>query len=69
MTLPRCPTCEKRFDPKQSAAMPFCSDRCRQIDLARWLDEKIGMPWTPEDAADEAEAVSVPRLLPGEEGE
>jgi len=24
--------------------MPFCSDRCRLIDLGRWLDEKQGLP-------------------------
>ena len=28
----RCPICEKQFDPATSPAMPFCSDRCRQID-------------------------------------
>jgi endogenous inhibitor of DNA gyrase (YacG/DUF329 family) len=24
--------------------MPFCSERCRQIDLGRWLKEEIAMP-------------------------
>jgi len=24
--------------------MPFCSDRCRQIDLGRWLREKYSVP-------------------------
>jgi endogenous inhibitor of DNA gyrase (YacG/DUF329 family) len=24
--------------------MPFCSDRCRQIDLGRWLSEKYALP-------------------------
>jgi uncharacterized protein len=23
--------------------MPFCSDRCRLIDLGRWLEEGYGM--------------------------
>lgn len=40
----RCPTCEKEFDPTQSAALPFCSERCRTIDLGRWLDEAYGIP-------------------------
>lgn len=53
MTLPRCPTCEKPFDPAKSVAMPFCSPRCRQIDLALWLDEKHGVPWDAEDEADQ----------------
>lgn len=24
--------------------MPFCSDRCRLIDLGRWLHEEYSMP-------------------------
>jgi endogenous inhibitor of DNA gyrase (YacG/DUF329 family) len=23
---------------------PFCSERCKLIDLGRWLDEEIGIP-------------------------
>ena len=44
MALVRCPTCDKAFDPNSSTAMPFCSPRCRQIDLGRWLKEEISMP-------------------------
>jgi endogenous inhibitor of DNA gyrase (YacG/DUF329 family) len=44
MTQVRCPTCDQPFDPQHSRALPFCSDRCRQIDLNRWLKEEIGMP-------------------------
>ena len=40
----RCPICEKQFDPGASLAMPFCSDRCRQIDLGRWLGERYSVP-------------------------
>ena len=40
----RCPICEKPFDPAHSPAMPFCSDRCRQIDLGRWLREVYSVP-------------------------
>ena len=29
--------------------MPFCSERCRQIDLGRWLDEGYGLPWERPD--------------------
>jgi endogenous inhibitor of DNA gyrase (YacG/DUF329 family) len=24
--------------------MPFCSERCRRIDLNRWLTEEISIP-------------------------
>ena len=29
-----CPICQKPADPKYR---PFCSSRCADIDLARWL--------------------------------
>ena len=44
MALVHCPTCDQPFDPQASRAMPFCSDRCRRIDLNRWLKEEIAMP-------------------------
>ncbi len=40
----KCPICERRFDVEDSKAMPFCSERCRQVDLGRWLNEDYGMP-------------------------
>jgi endogenous inhibitor of DNA gyrase (YacG/DUF329 family) len=57
MSLIRCPICEKRFDPGQSPAMPFCSERCRQIDLGRWLREAYSVP--VERNPDEAESDQV----------
>lgn len=35
----KCPVCKKEADPKSPFA-PFCSDRCRLIDLANWADGK-----------------------------
>jgi len=29
--------------------MPFCSERCRLIDLGRWLDERNTMPLEPDE--------------------
>lgn len=49
----RCPTCGKSFDAEASLAMPFCSPRCKQIDLGRWLDERIGIPVKRADSEDE----------------
>jgi len=40
----RCPICENEFDPAASPAMPFCSRRCQQIDLGRWLREVYSVP-------------------------
>jgi endogenous inhibitor of DNA gyrase (YacG/DUF329 family) len=49
----RCPTCDREFDPKLSPALPFCSERCRTIDLGRWLDENYRLPVVPDPEADE----------------
>jgi endogenous inhibitor of DNA gyrase (YacG/DUF329 family) len=49
----RCPTCEREFSPTETTAMPFCSERCRLIDLGRWLDEAISLPVVPDPDADE----------------
>jgi endogenous inhibitor of DNA gyrase (YacG/DUF329 family) len=54
MTVLQCPTCGREFDSQQTAAMPFCSERCRLIDLGRWLDEEHRLPVAPEeDESDE----------------
>ena len=39
-----CSTCGRRFEFAESTAPPFCSERCRLIDLGRWLDEENGLP-------------------------
>lgn len=44
MSTIRCPICERQFDPTASKAMPFCTRRCRQIDLGRWLRESYSVP-------------------------
>jgi endogenous inhibitor of DNA gyrase (YacG/DUF329 family) len=41
-----CPVCKNKIDPdKPPRSMPFCSDRCRNVDLSRWLIEEYGLPW------------------------
>ncbi len=57
MLMLRCSICQTEFDPKQSPAMPFCSERCRQIDLGRWLDEGYGLPYEADES---------PKSLPNE---
>jgi len=50
--MPRitCTVCKTAFDPAESAALPFCSERCRRIDLGRWLDERYTVPKEEPDA-------------------
>ena len=36
----RCPICRKPTDSQSSPDFPFCSERCRLIDLGNWSSEK-----------------------------
>jgi endogenous inhibitor of DNA gyrase (YacG/DUF329 family) len=47
-----CPICGKQFDPSKSPAAPFCSERCRTIDLGRWLGESYSVPHVRDPEAD-----------------
>jgi len=49
----RCPICKREFEKDGSPALPFCSERCRTIDLGRWLGESYGLPDVPDPDADE----------------
>lgn len=42
--MPRCPVCDATVDLVKTPTVPFCSDRCRTIDLGRWLGESYGLP-------------------------
>lgn len=44
----RCPTCagDSIFAPS-NPWRPFCSERCRQIDLGAWASESFRMPAAP----------------------
>ena len=39
-----CPVCQNEFEDQKTAALPFCSERCRHVDLGRWLNEEYGIP-------------------------
>ena len=49
----RCPTCNNEFDLATSKVKPFCSQRCKTIDLGRWLDESYALPDVPDPEDDE----------------
>ena len=41
----KCPTCQKQVEWITSSSFrPFCSDRCRLIDLGDWASEKHAIP-------------------------
>ena len=48
-----CPVCGKPTDP---AYRPFCSRRCADVDLGRWLSESYRIPAETEDEAADGDA-------------
>lgn len=48
-----CPICAK---PTDEAHRPFCSKRCADVDLARWLGSGYAIP--SEDPEDIEEAIA-----------
>jgi uncharacterized protein len=40
----KCPTCRKETAWENNPNRPFCSDRCRLIDLGRWAQEGYRIP-------------------------
>ena len=41
VTIVKCPVCGKEVEWKESNRYrPFCSERCKQIDLGAWAEEK-----------------------------
>jgi endogenous inhibitor of DNA gyrase (YacG/DUF329 family) len=58
----RCPKCGKEVPTENRDFRPFCSERCKLLDLGKWLsgsynlpvdeDEEEIEPVPPEDSAD-----------------
>ncbi len=46
----KCPTCSKAGPWSDGDWFPFCSERCKLVDLGRWLGEeyRISEPLRPE---------------------
>jgi endogenous inhibitor of DNA gyrase (YacG/DUF329 family) len=55
---PTCPTCSKPIPAEiaaKSGTFPFCSERCRQVDLLRWSkgEYRIVEPLNPQQLEQE----------------
>lgn len=48
----RCPTCRQELGKERSPYRPFCSERCKMVDLGRWLDGSYAIPGEPAEDAD-----------------
>lgn len=54
-TVVDCPTCGSKVEwLEKNRYRPFCSERCKQIDLGAWAEEKYTIPAvTPLDDIDD----------------
>jgi endogenous inhibitor of DNA gyrase (YacG/DUF329 family) len=52
----KCPTCRRELDWHSAPFRPFCSERCRLIDLGAWLTEQRAIPVDSAAAPESAEA-------------
>ena len=34
-----CPTCKIKYSYYESSSRPFCTEKCRMIDLGQWFEE------------------------------
>ena len=48
-----CPHCGRKHEWHGNPFRPFCSERCKLIDLGAWLDEKHAIPGDPVELPDE----------------
>lgn len=45
VAIVNCPTCSKKVEwTEANKYRPFCSHRCKQIDLGAWAEEKYVIP-------------------------
>ncbi|CAI8851910.1 DNA gyrase inhibitor YacG [Methylococcus capsulatus] len=55
-TVVRCPRCGKPVPWNETQRFrPFCSERCRLIDLGSWANEDYAIPGEPIDPAEPSE--------------
>ena len=45
----KCPTCRKETPWDNNPHRPFCSDRCKTIDLGAWVEERYRIPSEEND--------------------
>ncbi len=62
----RCPICGA---PTELAYRPFCSGRCRDVDLSRWLRGGYAIPGGQADADEDGEDAAARSVPPDAKNE
>ena len=45
--MKKCPTCNKQVEWQDNPFRPFCSERCKLVDLSKWVSEEYRVPGKP----------------------
>jgi len=56
MIFMKCPICGKPTKWKENPDRPFCSERCRTIDLGNWASEEYVVPTPLKDVEESVES-------------
>jgi uncharacterized protein len=56
----KCPTCKREIEWANAPFRPFCSERCRLIDLGAWLSEQRAIPGDTAHSEDDASNADSP---------
>ena len=58
-----CPTCNRQVQWQDNPFRPFCSERCKLLDLGKWVDEEYRVPGKPVASEPVEEGESEPDSL------
>ena len=45
--MKKCPSCNKPVEWQDNPFRPFCSERCKLVDLGKWVSEEYRVPGKP----------------------
>ena len=54
----KCPQCRRLVAWQGNPNRPFCSERCRLVDLGQWAEESYVIPGPPQEQLSEENIIS-----------
>ena len=52
--MPKCPICNAAVKPRaENPSFPFCTSRCKMIDLGKWMNEEYRIPVRGDELEDD----------------
>lgn len=57
MAVLRCPICQRSVEAVEPKLKPFCSERCRAVDLGKWLGGDYRIPVRTEHEDEDGDGV------------